>query len=118
MGQMKRAMAIALGAIFCFSVAEGRAFNEFKTPTIHETEVIGSYANGCLLGGEMLEDKGHGYQTMHKSLNRHIGHSAHIDYIEKLAKPREQKGVLLFVGEMRQPRGGLLISSHASHQIG
>ena len=118
MGQMKRAMAIALGAIFCLSLAEGRAFNEFKTPTLHETEVIGSYANGCLLGAEKLADKGPGYQTMRQSRNRHFGHPALIDYIEKLAKIREKKGVLLFVGDMSQPRGGLMNSSHASHQIG
>lgn len=93
-------------------------FSGFSLPTNDQPEVIGSYANGCLLGARELAKQGPGFQTMRQSRNRHWGHPILINYIEKLAYERQKKGLLLLVGDMSQPRGGLMSYAHVSHQTG
>jgi penicillin-insensitive murein endopeptidase len=81
---------------------------------------LGSYARGCLAGAAMLPVDGQGWQAMRLSRNRNWGHPALIAYLERLAADAtaadEWPGLL--VGDMSQPRGGPMLTGHASHQIG
>ena len=80
----------------------------------------GSYAKGCLAGGERLAETGPTWQAMRLSRNRNWGHPEVIDYIERLsrfaAKLPGWEG--LYIGDISQPRGGPMLTGHRSHQIG
>nr|WP_323763958.1 penicillin-insensitive murein endopeptidase [Marinovum sp.] len=80
----------------------------------------GSYAKGCLAGGVQLPETGPTWQAMRLSRNRNWGHPETIDYLRKLSARAAQlpgwNG--LYIGDMSQPRGGPMLTGHASHQIG
>jgi penicillin-insensitive murein DD-endopeptidase len=81
---------------------------------------IGNYARGCLAGGTALAVDGTNWQVMRLSRNRMWGHPELIALLEQLAKraPREANWSGLLVGDISQPRGGPMLTGHASHQIG
>lgn len=81
---------------------------------------FGSYAKGCVAGGEELAETGPTWQAMRLSRNRNWGHPEVIDYIKDLsAKAARQPGWQgLYVGDISQPRGGPMLSGHRSHQLG
>ena len=80
----------------------------------------GSYAKGCLAGGEQLAETGPTWQAMRLSRNRNWGHPETLDFVRDLskfaAKQRGWKG--LYIGDLSQPRGGPMLTGHRSHQIG
>jgi penicillin-insensitive murein DD-endopeptidase len=80
----------------------------------------GSYAKGCLAGGEQLPETGPTWQAMRLSRNRNWGHPDTIAFIERLSKAaaREDGWNGLYIGDISQPRGGPMLSGHASHQLG
>lgn len=81
--------------------------------------VIGSYARGCLAGGEALPADGPGWQAMRLSRNRTFGHPRLVEAIGRLAAEAAADGWPgLLVGDLAQPRGGPMRTGHASHQIG
>src|SRR5207245_4215981 len=63
---------------------------------------------------------GPAWQVMRLSRNRNWGHPALIGFLEKLAAKVHKAGDWngLLVGDMSQPRGGPMITGHASHQVG
>jgi penicillin-insensitive murein DD-endopeptidase len=81
---------------------------------------IGSYADGCLAGGVALPITGPAWQVTRLSRNRNWGNPKLIAFLERFAtrakNGREWNGLL--IGDMSQPRGGPMITGHASHQIG
>ncbi len=80
---------------------------------------IGGYADGCLEGAVPLPITGPDWQVMRLSRNRNWGSPHLVNFLErfgKLAKKIGWNGLL--VGDMSQPRGGPMITGHASHQIG
>jgi penicillin-insensitive murein DD-endopeptidase len=81
---------------------------------------IGSYAKGCLAGAKALTIDGPYWQVMRTNRNRNWGHPVLIDYLEKLAAqtPSINGWEGLLVGDISQPRGGPMLTGHASHQIG
>ena len=81
---------------------------------------IGSYAKGCLSGAKALPVTGPAWQAMRTSRNRNWAHPAMVSLIEKLARDAKQNDDWngLLVGDMSQPRGGPMLTGHASHQIG
>jgi penicillin-insensitive murein endopeptidase len=95
-------------------------FGRIAVPTKEHAHVVGFYANGCLAGGTALPIDGPAWQVMRLSRNRNWGHPALIRFLETLAtkvhKARTWNGLL--VGDMSQPRGGPMITGHASHQVG
>ena len=95
-------------------------FGAQKTPSPLAARSIGSYARGCLAGGQALPVNGPAWQAMRLSRNRFWGHPNLVAYVEKLAadvqKLDQWPGIL--VGDMAQPMGGPMLSGHASHQIG
>lgn len=95
-------------------------FGTVKTGAPIAARAVGFYAKGCLAGGKALAVDGPGWQVMRLSRNRNWGHPKLIDLIERLAREsteaKEWPGLL--VGDISQPRGGPMISGHASHQVG
>ena len=72
-----------------------------------------------ILSAEALPKDGPGWQVMRLSRNRFWGHPTLIDYMKKLAGKAPGLGWRgLLVGDLAQPRGGPMLTGHASHQIG
>lgn len=112
-------MMIFLSLGLSMSQAQTYSYKDFKTPTEDLPEVVGSYANGCLLGAQKLEESGPGFHLVRQSRNRHFGHPYLLDYLKKVGLEREKQGKLLLISDMSQPRGGRMHNSaHASHQNG
>jgi penicillin-insensitive murein DD-endopeptidase len=95
-------------------------FGAQKVPSPLAARSIGSYAHGCLAGGQMLPVDGAAWQAMRLSRNRNWGHPRLVAYVERLAKDSQELDHWpgLLVGDMAQPMGGPMVSGHASHQIG
>src|SRR6202163_4825544 len=80
---------------------------------------IGFYSTGCLAGGVALPINGPAWQVMRLSRNRNWGNPHLIGFLERLANKGKKVGWnALLVGDMSQPRGGPMITGHASHQVG
>lgn len=95
-------------------------FGHKPLPSKQSAASFGSYAKGCLAGGEQLAETGPTWQAMRLSRNRNWGHPELIDFVESLSrKAAQQEGWEgLYVGDLSQPRGGPMLTGHASHQIG
>jgi len=122
-GAQSAADAQALAVISSQSLAKMPAkklFGAQKLPTNMTSRAIGSYAKGCMAGGKALPVDGPAWQVMRLSRNRNWGHPALIAVVERLAQEaRKYDGWNgLLVGDLAQPRGGPMLSGHASHQIG
>lgn len=81
---------------------------------------IGFYSRGCLAGGRALSIDGPAWQAMRLSRNRNWGHPKLVSWVERFAKDAQQHDGWpgLLVGDLAQPRGGPMLTGHASHQIG
>ncbi len=95
-------------------------FGRKPFPARLSPEAIGFYSVGCLAGGVDLPIDGDNWQVMRLSRNRNWGHPHLVAFLEKLASnvPRINGWPGLLVGDMSQPRGGPMITGHASHQVG
>ena len=81
---------------------------------------FGFYSKGCLAGARALPHDGETWQVMRLSRNRNWGHPELISFLERFAaKVPEATGWQgILIGDMSQPRGGPMLTGHASHQIG
>ena len=95
-------------------------FGAVKTPAPMAARAIGFYAKGCLAGGAALPIDGPAWQAMRLSRNRNWGHPEMVALVEKLAlEAKAHDGWPgLLVGDLSQPRGGPMLTGHASHQVG
>jgi penicillin-insensitive murein endopeptidase len=95
-------------------------FGGVKAPAKMEARSIGSYSRGCLAGAVPLPIDGPAWQEMRLSRNRNWGNPKLITLIEQFAKDAQKNDGWpgLLVGDIAQPRGGPMITGHASHQIG
>jgi penicillin-insensitive murein DD-endopeptidase len=81
-------------------------FGKAKLPADLAPRAIGSYARGCLAGGQALPLDGSAWQVI-----------ALLERLAKEAKAQDGWNGLL-VGDLAQPRGGPMLTGHASHQVG
>ncbi len=98
-----------------------KVFGAQKQPTTSlKARAIGSYAKGCMAGGKAISVDGPAWQVMRLSRNRNWGHPDLVKLVERLAvEAKENDGWNgLLVGDLAQPRGGPMLSGHASHQVG
>jgi penicillin-insensitive murein endopeptidase len=95
-------------------------FGAVKKPAPLAARAIGYYARGCLSGAVALPIDGPAWQEMRLSRNRNWGHPQLISLIERFAKDAQKLDGWpgLLVGDIAQPRGGPMITGHASHQVG
>src|SRR3954453_21207095 len=95
-------------------------FGRKLLPAAMPTRVVGFYAKGCIAGAEALPLNGDTWQVMRLSRNRYWGHPEMVALVERLAAKAHKEagwpGIL--VGDMSQPRGGPMLTGHASHQVG
>jgi penicillin-insensitive murein endopeptidase len=85
-----------------------------------QSQSFGGYAKGCLAGGANLQETGPTWQAMRLSRNRNWGQPLTISYLKELSAKvaSETNWSGIYVGDISQPRGGPMLSGHASHQIG
>ena len=95
-------------------------FGRKTTPSQQKPQVVGFYAKGCLAGADMLPFDGEAWQVMRLSRNRNWGHPALTGFLKRTASELRTAQVWpgFLVGDMSQPRGGPMLTGHASHQIG
>jgi len=89
-------------------------------PAAMQPRVIGFYAKGCIAGAQALPINGDTWQVMRLSRNRNWAHPDMVAMLKRLADKAHKEagwpGIL--VGDMSQPRGGPMLTGHASHQVG
>ncbi|MEL6335253.1 MAG: penicillin-insensitive murein endopeptidase [Pseudomonadota bacterium] len=116
---MAAVLALGVGVGGTATAEQARYIFGAKRDAVGQPAPIGSYAAGCLAGGQALAETGPGWQAMRLSRNRNWGHPAMLAYIERLSVAvREIGWPRLYVGDISQPRGGPMLSGHSSHQIG
>ena len=100
--------------------AAKRVFGLVTSPAPGSARAIGSYARGCVAGATALPGDGPNWQVMRPSRGRAWGHPVLIGFLERLAVTAAQTAQWpgLLVGDIGQPRGGPMLTGHASHQIG
>lgn len=82
-------------------------WEKIKQPSSGDSSSIGSYANGCLAGGENLPLQGEGYQVIRSERGRYYGHSEMIVFLQQLMKQSQQLKIgNVLVGDIAMPRGG------------
>jgi penicillin-insensitive murein DD-endopeptidase len=94
-------------------------FGSVGVPAELAPRAIGSYAKGCLAGAVQLPIDGPTWQVMRLSRNRNWGHPVLVEYLKQLSIDAAKDGWPgLLIGDLAQPRGGPMLTGHASHQIG
>jgi penicillin-insensitive murein endopeptidase len=94
-------------------------FGRKTAPAPLQARTIGFYSKGCLAGAVALPINGPTWQVMRLSRNRNWGHPNLIAFLERLSAQAPKTGWHgLLVGDMSQPRGGPMLTGHASHQVG
>ncbi len=94
-------------------------FGAKKLPAAAEAKSYGFYSKGCFSGGVAIAADGPRWQAMRLSRNRRWGHPDLVSTLERLSREAAADGWNgLLVGDISQPRGGPMLSGHASHQIG
>src|SRR6202023_1835742 len=95
-------------------------FGRKVLPAAMPTRVVGFYAKGCIAGARALPINGETWQVMRLSRNRNWAHPDMVALLERLsAKVHKDAGWPgILVGDMSQPRGGPMLTGHASHQVG
>lgn len=95
-------------------------FGYIPTASNQRSEAIGGYARGCQAGAVQLPETGPTWQAMRLSRNRNWAQPVTVDYVQDLSRFAASlpgwEG--LYVGDMSQPRGGPMLTGHASHQSG
>ncbi|MCB5411043.1 penicillin-insensitive murein endopeptidase [Pseudogemmobacter faecipullorum] len=95
-------------------------FGSHRAPSAQAAMPIGAYSKGCAAGLLKMPENGPHWQAMRLSRNRNWGHPVMVEYLMDLsyAATRIGWGKGLYIGDISQPRGGPMITGHASHQIG
>jgi penicillin-insensitive murein endopeptidase len=95
-------------------------FGAKSEPSRSAPAPFGSYAKGCVAGAAQLPETGPTWQAMRLSRNRNWAHPETVDFVQDLSRTAAQQPGWsgLYVGDLSQPRGGPMLSGHASHQIG
>jgi penicillin-insensitive murein endopeptidase len=116
-------LSLALGLAACASAsAEPLAkelFGAKRLPAATAAKSYGFYSKGCFSGGVAIAADGAHWQAMRLSRNRRWGHPVMIGLVERLSRDAAADGWPgLLLGDISQPRGGPMLTGHASHQIG
>nr|WP_235911580.1 penicillin-insensitive murein endopeptidase [Mesorhizobium xinjiangense] len=94
-------------------------FGAKNLPAYTQPQSYGFYSKGCFTGGVAIAADGPHWQAMRLSRNRRWGHPDMIKLIERLSREAAADGWPgLLVGDISQPRGGPMLTGHASHQMG
>jgi len=102
------------------SLPAKQVFGRALTPIEAKARSIGHYWRGCLAGAKALPVDGEAWQVVRLSRNRMWGNPAMIAFLERFSRKAKAEGVWngILVGDISQPRGGPMLTGHASHQVG
>jgi penicillin-insensitive murein endopeptidase len=131
-GIFRRIGLAALAAVlFSGALADGIAhaaestpakqlFGKVRLPSNSAAAPIGFYAKGCMAGAVAIPTDGPTWQAMRLSRNRRWGNPAMISLLEQFSRDAVGLGwgSGILIGDISQPRGGPMLTGHASHQIG
>ena len=97
-----------------------KQFGSKPLPAVLQPAAHGFYSKGCLAGGIAIPNDGPTWQTMRPNRNRRWGHPDTIKTVVQLSKDAKANYGWngLMVGDISQPRGGPMLTGHASHQLG
>lgn len=94
-------------------------FGAKALPAATKPAVHGFYSKGCFAGGVAIAPDGPHWQAMRLSRNRRWGHPDLVRLVERLSREAVADGWPgLLLGDFSQPRGGPMLTGHASHQVG
>ncbi|MBM9596153.1 penicillin-insensitive murein endopeptidase [Roseitranquillus sediminis] len=95
-------------------------FGRQQAGSPHRPHPLGSYSRGCLAGAVPLAETGPTWQAMRLSRNRNWAFPETLTFIDRLSRfaARLPGWNGLYIGDMSQPRGGPMLTGHASHQTG
>lgn len=115
----RRRLWLAAASLILLSAAQASPWSKVKAPAPGPANVIGGAANGCLGGAAVLPAQGTGFVSIRRHRNRYYGHPELLALIEDLGRALGRRGgEAMMVGDLSQPRGGLMSTSHRSHQNG
>lgn len=106
------------------TVADNRVakdvFGRISSASPQRPQPIGAYSRGCQAGAVQLPETGPTWQAMRLSRNRNWAQPVTVGFVQDLSRfAATQAGWNgLYVGDMSQPRGGPMLTGHASHQSG
>lgn len=112
-------VAATTGGASAEGAAAKQLFGGMKLPSRAAPTPYGFYSKGCIAGAVAIPVDGPTWQAMRLSRNRRWGHPQMISLLERLS--RDAPGIGwpgLLIGDVSQPRGGPMLTGHASHQIG
>ena len=95
-------------------------FGAMPSGSAQAPAALGSYSLGCQAGAVQLAETGPTWQAMRLSRNRNWAQPVTVDFVQDLSRfAATQPGWEgLYIGDMSQPRGGPMLTGHASHQSG
>ncbi len=100
-------------------IALASSWTEVRSVSPGPPEAIGEAANGCLAGAASLPAQGEGFVQIRRERLRHYGHPLTLAFVRDLGADQAQRtGRFVMIGDLSQPRGGLMSSAHRSHQNG
>lgn len=114
------ALALTLAATGASKAQVAReVFGAIPGPAGAQSQSIGTYAKGCVVGAVEMPKDGPTWQGMRLSRNKQWGNPYTIAFLQRfsasVAANDNWRGLLL--GDISQPRGGPAVG-HASHQLG
>lgn len=125
---LRKAVSVLVVAAAAIAAGSGGAaaqkaakemFGRASLPTVSAPQSYGFYSKGCVAGAVAMPVDGPTWQVMRLERNRRWGHPKLIALLQKLSREAVQDGWPgLLIGDISQPRGGPMLSGHASHQIG
>ena len=122
-----RTLTLTIAAFFSLALvgeagaqAAKQLFGAQKMPAAAQPAPFGGYSKGCIAGAVELPETGPTWQAMRLSRNRNWGHPKTVDFLMDLSAfaARLPGWQGLYIGDISQPRGGPMLTGHASHQIG
>lgn len=97
-----------------------QVFGNIATRSSQAPAPIGFYSRGCQAGASELAETGPTWQAMRLSRNRNWGQPELVNFAQDLSRYAASlpgwNG--LYFGDISQPRGGPMLTGHASHQVG
>lgn len=107
------------GCLGLAAITHASPWAKVKATAPGPAAAIGGPARGCIAGAEALPAEGAGFASIRRHRNRYYGHPDTVRLVNDLGRALSKRtdGVMM-VGDLSQPRGGLMSSMHRSHQNG
>lgn len=110
---------LGLAALLLAAPTQASPWAQVRSVSSGPPRAIGEAANGCLAGAQALPAQGEGYVQIRRERQRNFGHPLTLAFVRDLgAEQARRAGRFVMIGDLSQPRGGLMSSSHRSHQNG